>query len=113
MTPVGVESPVGTQKAGGFSALPSGADPRTEQQTEGADPKNRHSQNGKVKLFPADRGHHVPAPKGGMSGWLALSGLRLLALPVGRSGWPVLVPCRSWLFPWSSPVSSGVFLRNV
>ena len=24
---------------------------------------------------------------------LALSGLRFLALPVGRSGWPVLVPC--------------------
>ena len=40
---------------------------------------------------------------------MALSGLRLLALPVGRSGWPVLVPCRSWLFPWSSLVSSGVF----
>ena len=33
MTPVGVESPVGTQKAGGFSALPSGADPRTERRT--------------------------------------------------------------------------------
>ena len=40
---------------------------------------------------------------------MALSGLRLLALPVGRSGWPVLVPCRSWLFPWSSLVSSGMF----
>ena len=39
MTPVGVESPVGTQKAGGFSALPSGVDPKTEQQTEGADPR--------------------------------------------------------------------------
>ena len=76
--------------------------------------KNRHPQNGKVKLFPADRGHHVPAPKGGMSGWLCLvcvSLLCLLVALVGRSWSPV--PCRSWLFPWSSPVSSGVFLRYV
>ena len=71
------------QKAGGFSALPLGADPRTVQRMAG-------TQNGKVKLFPADRGHHVPAPRDVGS---ALSGLRLLALPVGRSGWPVLVLC--------------------
>ena len=80
----------------------------------GRRPQNRHSQNGKVKLFSADRGHHVPAPKGGMSGWLCLvcvSLLCLLVALVGRSWSPD--PCRSWLFPWSSPVSSGVFLRYV
>ena len=37
VTPVGVESPVGDSTGGGFCALPSGADPRTEQQTKGTD----------------------------------------------------------------------------
>ena len=36
-------------------------------------------------------------------------GLRPLAVPVVRFGWPVLVPCRSCLLPWSSPVSFGRF----
>ena len=52
-------------------------------------------------MFPADRGHHVPAPE-----WegCRVSSARSasLAVPVGRSGWPVLVPCRSWLLPGSS-----------
>ena len=39
VTPVGVESPVGDSTGGGFCALPSGADPRTEQQTKGTDPR--------------------------------------------------------------------------
>ena len=33
-----------TQEAEGSVALPSGADPSTEQCTKGADPRNRHSQ---------------------------------------------------------------------
>ena len=37
--PFGGQVPVGTGKAGGFSALPSGADPGTEQQTKGTDPR--------------------------------------------------------------------------
>ena len=39
VTSVGVESPVGDSTGGGFCALPSGADPRTEQQTKGTDPR--------------------------------------------------------------------------
>ena len=110
VTPVGVESPVGDSTGGGFCALPSGAENRAA--NTGHRPKNRHPQNGKVKLFPADRGHHVPAPKGGMS---ALSGLRFLALPVGRSGWPVLVPCPLSLLVVSLVVAGlfGYVLRFV
>ena len=59
VTPVGVESPTGDSTGRRVSALPSGADPRTEQ---GA-PSQEPAQIGKVKLFPADRGHHVPAPE--------------------------------------------------
>ena len=78
-----------------------GRRPRTVQRMAG-------TQHGKVKLFPVDRGHHVPAPKGGMSGRLCLvcvSLLCLLVALVGRS-WSSVAPCRSWLLPWSSPVSS-------
>ena len=48
-------------------------------------------------MFPADRGHHVPAPKGGMSGWLCLVCVFLLCLLVALVG-------RSW-----SPVAPGCF----
>ena len=59
VTPVGVESPAGDPTGRRVSALPSGTDPRTVQ---GA-PSQEPAQIGKVKLFPADRGHHIPAPE--------------------------------------------------
>ena len=65
----------------------------TLEPSKGRRPKNRHSlKSGKVNLFSADRGHHVPAPKGGMSGRLCLvcvSLLCLLVALVGRSWCPV------------------------
>ena len=76
------------QKAGGSSALPSATDPRTEQQTKDTDPRTGTLKNGKVKLFSADRGLHVPAPEGGKSGrhWLVcVSLLCLLVALVGQS----------------------------
>ena len=96
----------GTQQGGGFCALPSGADPRTEQQTKGTDPRNRHPQNGQVKLFPADRGHHIPAPKPCFACWsLWLAGpwspVPLLLLVVS-----LLVPC------FFGCVSSSCFLAD-
>ena len=54
-----VESPAGDSTGRRVSALPSGADPRTVQ---GA-PSQEPAQIGNVKLFPADRGHHIPAPE--------------------------------------------------
>ena len=59
VTPVGVESPAGDSTGRRVSALPSGTDPRTVQ---GA-PSQEPAQIGKVKLFPADRGHPIPAPE--------------------------------------------------
>ena len=96
MTPVGVESPAGDSTGRRVSALPSGADPRTEQ---GA-PSQEPAQIGKVKLFPADSGHHVPAPE-----WegcrVSSSRSAFCSVPVGRCGWRVLVSCLSWLLPGS------------
>ena len=59
------------------------------------------TQNGKVKLFPADQGRDVGS---------ALSGLRLLALPVGRSGWQVLVLCGALSLLVASLVVPGFFV---
>ena len=43
-------------KGGGYSALPSGAEPSSKQRAPTQEPAL------------SDRGHHVPAPEGGMSG---------------------------------------------
>ena len=60
----------------------------TLEPSKGRRPKNRHSLKcGKVNLFSADRGHHVPAPKGGMSGRLWLVCVSLLCLLVALVGW--------------------------
>ena len=87
VTPVGVESPVG-------DSIALGRRPQNRAANKGYRPKNRHSQNGKVKLFPADRGHHGPAPKGGMSGWLCLVSVSLLCLLVALVGrfWSAVAP---------------------
>ena len=74
--------------AGGFSALPSGADPRTEQQTKGTDARTGTVKNGKVKIFSA-------VPRASLSGrgsacpccacwslWLAGPGALLLLASV-------------------------------
>ena len=50
-------------------------------------------------------GHHVSSSgtqQEGMSGQCSALGLpTLVSVPVGRSGWRVLVSCRSWLLPGS------------
>ena len=90
--------------------------PTPEPCKEGHRPKNRHPQNGKVKLFPADRGHHVRAPKGGMSGWLCLVCVSLLCLLVALVGWswsPVaLGSCPGLSCVFSCDVGSGSALRG-
>ena len=61
-----------------------------------------------VKLFSADRGHHVPAPEGWMSGLpflVCVSLLSLLVALVGRSWCHVAPGCS----PGVSPVFRGCF----
>ena len=64
---------------------------------EGRRPKNRHSERKSKAVSCRPRASRSSSQ--GRDVGSALSGLRFLALPVGRSGWLVLVPCRSWLFP--------------
>ena len=86
----------GTRKAEGSLALPLGADPRTEQK-KGHRPKNRHSERKGKAVSCRPRASRSSSQ--GRDVGSAVSGLLFLVLPVGRSGWLVLVPCRSWLFP--------------
>ena len=72
--------------------------PTLEPSKEGHRPKNRHPQRKGKVVSCRPRASRSSSQGRGVGS--ALPGLRLLALPVGRSGWPVLIPCRSWLFPW-------------
>ena len=67
---------------------------------KGTDPRTG-TQNGKVKLFSADRGASRSSSCRRDVG-SALAGLRFPVVPVCCSGWPVLVPCRSWSLSWAS-----------
>ena len=71
--------------------------PTLEPSKEGHRPKNRHSER-KDKVVSC-RPRASRSSSQGRDVGSALPGLRFLALPVGRSGWLVLVPCRSSLFP--------------
>ena len=82
MTFVVVESPGRDSEGGGFSGTALGRRPQNRAQKMGNDPRTGTLTNGKKKSFSPVRG--------------ALAGLLSLAVPVGRSDWPVLVPCRSW-----------------
>ena len=89
----------------------------TLESSKGRRPKNRHSlKSGKVKLFSADRGHHVPAPKGGMSGRLCPVCVSLLCLLVALVGWswsPVALGfCPGLPCVFSCDVGSGSALRG-
>ena len=95
--------------------------PTPEPSKEGHRPKNRHSERKGKAVSCRPRASRSSSQ--GRDVGSALSGLRLLTLPVGRSGWPVLIPCRSWLFPWffsgwmtralsQGPALSGTSLRT-
>ena len=69
--------------------------PTPEPSKEGYRPKNRHPERkGKTASC---RPRASRSSSHGRDVGSALSGLRFLALPVGRSGWLVLVPRCSWL----------------
>ena len=115
-----VELPSWHSKSGGFSGTALRRRPQNRAK-KGTDPRTG-TQNGKVKLFPADRGHHVPAPKGGMSGRLCLVCVSLLCLLVALVDWswsPVAPGCFPWFFSgWMTralsqgPALSGTPLRT-
>ena len=83
-------TPVGDSTGGGSVRCPR-ASTLERATNKGHRPKNRHPQKRKGKLVFS----RPLAPRSSSQGsdvGFALSGLRHLAVPVGRSGWPVLVP---------------------